>query len=233
MKKSDTMKFHSIHLSILFLFAFPFCVWSQKYPTRVIENNYPLPAGKEVRLNLKFGTMIKVGVWDKRELGLKTTIMRSNPAMDTIHQLVVTQQEALSVTADFRFRKGDHHNYQCWNCDEDRDDGCNCFRVSYEVMLPADARLALETISGDIEIAGLRGPISAKSISGFVDVSLDSRAASDVSLKSVTGEIYTDFDIKLDENSSTFSKRLNRPLNGGGPKIALETVSGDIYFRKM
>ena len=92
--------------------------------------------------------------------------------------------------------------------------------------------MELNSISGGIEIKGYRGAIRAKSISGFVDFSSPSSQGLDVAFKSVTGEIYTDFDMKLDEGSTAWSKRLNRSVNGGGKKIALETVSGDIFFRK-
>jgi len=52
--------------------------------------------------------------------------------------------------------------------------------------------------------------------------------------RSVTGEIYTDFDIELDENSSAYAKKLSTEINGGGAQLlSLETVSGDIFFRKI
>ena len=58
-----------------------------------------------------------------------------------------------------------------------------------------------------------------------------------LSVSAGTGEksnavAYTDFDLSLDKKSTAFSKRLNTAINGGGPLIALETISGDIFLRK-
>jgi len=92
--------------------------------------------------------------------------------------------------------------------------------------------IELNSISGGIEIKGYQGAIKAKSISGYVDFASAESTGLDLAFKSVTGEIFTDYELKLDENSTSWSKRLNRSLNGGGKKVSLETVSGDIYFRK-
>ena len=109
---------------------------------------------------------------------------------------------------------------------------CYCLRIDYEITLPAGTSLALETISGDIEIRGHNGPLRAKTISGFVDIDRLLSTAADLEFKSVTGEIYTDFDIKLNDNSSAYSKKVAASLNGGGSSVKAESVSGDIYFRK-
>jgi hypothetical protein len=222
---------HLINLLLLCL-AIPAAA---QYSIRTIENTYELPAGKRVDLNLKFAEMVMVGTWEGAGINLKTIIKRSDPDMDEIHQMTVQRTgDALRIETDYKMDESVWQDYRCWSCDESSaEKNCICFSVSYEIQLPADADLRLETISGDLEINGLRGPLRAKSISGFVDVSLSPRAASDLRFKSVTGEIYTDFDIQLDENSTAYSKRLNTRLNGGGPLISLETVSGDIFFRKI
>jgi hypothetical protein len=53
-----------------------------------------------------------------------------------------------------------------------------------------------------------------------------------LNFKSVTGEIYSDFEVKRDGKSTSYSKHLNAPLSGGGNRVALKKVSGDIFFRK-
>ena len=70
--------------------------------------------------------------------------------------------------------------------------------------------------------------------SGYVDVSLAAIHQTRLKFRSVTGEIYTDFDIELDENSSAYAKKLSTDINGGGDRLlSLETVSGNIFFRKI
>ncbi|MEO0341574.1 MAG: hypothetical protein AAF242_20490, partial [Bacteroidota bacterium] len=127
-------------------------------------------------------------------------------------------------------KKGDY-NYNCWSCESPRE-GCYCLDFEFVVYAPSNVKLNLSTISGDIEIPKWEGAIRAKSISGALDVSMNPRVAKDIKVKSVTGEVYTDLDIRLDEGSTSYSKRMNTSLNGGGSLTRLETVSGDIFIRK-
>ena len=206
-----------------------------QYIEKMLEQTYKLPPNKKVDLNLKFAKTITVQNWSRDELGLKVFLQLSDPALEKVHRLSVEEQgDLLRVQTDYDLEafkeKGED---QCWTCDEARNDDCICVSVRYEIHLPADAALSLETISGDIEIRGLQGSVKAKSISGFLDLGLPGDLASDLRFKSVTGEIYTDFDLKLDQGSSPYSKKMNTEINGGGDLISLETVSGNIYFRKL
>lgn len=204
-----------------------------QYQTKVAQENFPLKGSKKASLNLKFAHHILVKEWDKVELGLKTTITFSDPALAEKHKMEVDKSgESLEIETTYEWEKNKGNNFHCWNCNEPSQ-ACVCLESSYEVYVPKGASLTLETISGDIEIINVGGDIRAKSISGWVDVSMNPRGAADLHFKSVTGEIYTDFDVKLDKNSSSFSKKLNTSINGGGSALALETVSGDIFFRKL
>ncbi len=203
--------------------------YSQK--EKVEQQSYSVPPNKEVSLNLKFAQEIKVESTSAAELGLKTILTYRQEKDLKIHQLKVENDGGqLQITADMNtdYLKSQGEN-TCWDCEE-RD--CLCFKVAFVVMVPKGVKVNLETISGNIEIPQLKNAIQAKSISGFIDVGLDPSAKKELVFKSVTGEIYTDFDLQLDENSTPFSKKLNAPLNGGGELVALETISGDIFFRK-
>lgn len=221
--------------------------------TKQEEVTFPIPAGKKVEANLKFAKQIDIKSWNRQEIGLRKTIQYSEEELLQIDQQTAREKAGvLVIETDYNIEKSNKDKYRCWSCDNDNYDGkeCICFQISYELLLPAGMDLQLETISGDInmvsytgrdlnletisggiEVKDYKGAIRAKSISGFVDFTPGAQGL-DLSFKSVTGEIYTDFNMKLDEGSTAWSKRLNRSLNGGGKKIALETVSGDIFLRK-
>lgn len=188
-------------------------------------------------MNLKFAQDIKVTVGSGNEVQLKTYVKATNEEIAKYHIIEVTEgSERLNIETTYEFPKDENRKRnQCWSCNNENWNGreCLCLETRYEVVVPAGAAVSLETISGDIEIKGLPSEIYAKSISGFVDLALQSNAKADLSFKSVTGEIYSDFDVKLDGKSTSYSKRLNAPLNGGGARVALETISGDIFFRKQ
>jgi len=210
---------------------------AQDFYQTTLNNSYKLPANKKVSMNLKFARDIKVTVGSGNEVQLKTYVKATNEEIAKYHIIEVqTAGDQLSIDTDYQFPKDDNRKRnQCWSCNNENWNGreCLCLETRYEVVVPAGAAVSLETISGDIEIKGLPNEIYAKSISGFVDLALQSNAKADLSFKSVTGEIYSDFDVKLDGKSTSYSKRLTAPLNGGGARVALETISGDIFFRKQ
>jgi hypothetical protein len=98
--------------------------------------------------------------------------------------------------------------------------------------------LVLSTISGDIDIVfsevNKENPVSISNISGAIDVTLPAGTPADMKLKTVTGNIYTDFDIPSGDKSmkqiggSTFEF----PMNGGGVDFSIINISGNIYLRK-
>ena len=99
--------------------------------------------------------------------------------------------------------------------------------------------LVLSTISGDITVnfAALNkdNPFSISDISGDIDVAIPSAAAVNLKMKTVTGNMYTDFDLPVSKDNDM--KRVGGatvefPLNGGGVEFNLISVSGNIYLRK-
>ncbi|WP_017730282.1 DUF4097 family beta strand repeat-containing protein [Nafulsella turpanensis] len=115
--------------------------------------------------------------------------------------------------------------------------------------------------NADIRLTGVQGPIIANSTSGEieiiysalapnsvnmistvasdVDVTMPKGAKADFVLQSVTGEIYTDMDIKLKREKEDGEMRLvgggqtiEGSTNGGGPEVGIKTISSNIYLRK-
>jgi DUF4097 and DUF4098 domain-containing protein YvlB len=91
-------------------------------------------------------------------------------------------------------------------------------------------------------------PMSFSSLNGDIDVTLPGDVKARVKLKSDNGEIYSDFDVKLDagarqpvvEDSRSehgrykvrFDRATYGTINGGGPEVQLTTFNGNIYIRK-
>lgn len=80
-------------------------------------------------------------------------------------------------------------------------------------------------------------PSSISNISGFIDVAMPANAKANLKLKSITGEIYTDFDLGLKKGPNDLQRiggghNIEGSTNGGGVEINLKTISSDIYVRK-
>lgn len=100
----------------------------------------------------------------------------------------------------------------------------------------------ISSLSGDIDAVFSKvnqsSPFSIKVISGDIDVSLPANTPADLELSSMSGGIYTDFDIKTNDNNSDNLRhigggsKVRAKINGGGVKIVISAMSGNIYLRK-
>jgi hypothetical protein len=119
----------------------------------------------------------------------------------------------------------------------------------------------LEKISGNVVAYAQNGdlrasflqvkpgkPMSFSSMNGVIDVWLPPGIKANVTMQSASGEINSDFDIKLASAAvgsspsnqnyrNGYFKRMDRTLvgkiNGGGPEIQIRTYKGNIYIRKF
>ncbi|PWE01011.1 DUF4097 family beta strand repeat-containing protein [Marinilabilia rubra] len=104
------------------------------------------------------------------------------------------------------------------------------------------------SISGDIEgtfsALSQEAPSSITSVSGLIDIALPPSTGANISLKSITGKIYTGFDITLKKQASASDGRAKGlpqiggmasetegSINGGGVNLSIQNISGNIYLR--
>ena len=81
-------------------------------------------------------------------------------------------------------------------------------------------------------------PTAISSISGDVDITLPATAKSNLKLRSINGEMYTDFDLGVKNTKDGMSKvggmaNVDGAINGGGVEMTLNTISSNIYIRKQ
>ncbi|GGF03165.1 DUF4097 family beta strand repeat-containing protein [Hymenobacter cavernae] len=108
-------------------------------------------------------------------------------------------------------------------------------------LLNVTGPVVANTVSGDITVrfANLRPePSSISVVSGNVDVTLPANSKTTLTMRSISGELYTDLDLALPKGSGNETMRqvggttVNGTLNGGGTSITLKTISGDVFVRK-
>jgi len=107
-------------------------------------------------------------------------------------------------------------------------------------------------LNGNVKV-GLTGieankPMSFSSLNGDIDVSFPADLKANVSMKSDNGEIYSDFDVKIDNSAVQTTPEASRSkggkyrikidrtvkgtINGGGPEMQFKTFNGNIYIRR-
>jgi hypothetical protein len=220
---------------------------------KIIEKSAAVARGQRVYLNLRHASNIRIRAGAGGQLALKATVNINQNKLN--EALTLTQgQTAEEVRFDSDLDKAQLKNAQAGDCpnggsyygDTYISHGKNgarsrdgepayqvCASIDYDITVPADVTLRVSTISGDIDIVGLSGAIDARSISGFVDVTWPTKAA-ELSLKTITGEVYTDQDVAFSnrKDNPIVGYQLRGTLGANGPLVKLESISNDVYFRK-
>ncbi|MEM9830684.1 MAG: hypothetical protein AAF944_08595 [Bacteroidota bacterium] len=208
------------------------------FAQRLEEQTIPWQPGQEIALELKYAQDIQIKTWDKSEVSLQVSISINNDELnDSWSILSKSTDSQIKVVSDIDFSDG---NY-CGDC-KGRNYSTNnrsvCSQITYNIFVPRSAVLQVETISGDMTVQGVAASLYAKSISGFVDVDWPSQQGATVTMKSVTGEVYTNLDLVIDESEAEKNRRspigweIEATVAGGGDSIELESISNDVYFRK-
>lgn len=179
------------------------------------------------------------GATDNTGLGLEVTENNN----------VMTVKKASNKEAEFRFRVPAGASILIeeigWVSDE--------FRLSNlhgEIEIRSNGSdIGLENVtgpvvanstSGDITIVfsdlNQQQPTSISAVSGFIDITMPVASKATFDLNSITGEIFTDLNIKMPDAKEGMTmiggRKINGTLNGGGVEISLRAISGDIYLRK-
>jgi hypothetical protein len=124
-----------------------------------------------------------------------------------------------------------------------------------------NGKVTLKNVSGSVVAHSLNGsvtvsldridsskPMSFSTMNGDIDVSLPASLKANVLMKTDNGEIYSDFEVKLNSAASLrpsesgrqpdgsyhlrFDRALRGSINGGGPDFQFTSYNGQIYIRK-
>lgn len=219
-------------------------LFNSAFAQKIIEKKLPYSSGQLVNLHLKFADSIRVRYWDRSEVSVRIAVEinggRLNDAL-TVQTGSTAEEVSLKTDYDNEMLKegkaedcpGQKHY---WRTERNGQNIYVCGKITYQVMLPRQAQLKLETINGNIDIQGSTGaPIFAKTISGYVDMSWPGGKGANLAMKTITGEVYSDLDITFTskkEKNPIVGYQVKGTVNGGGSEVRLESISNDIYVRK-
>lgn len=111
----------------------------------------------------------------------------------------------------------------------------NCNSINLKAV---SGPLVLSTISGEINVVlnslNKDKPTSIASVSGNIDITLPAKTPADVEMSTISGSVYTDFDLTnpKDKMQRIGGNNIKNSLNGGGADLKISNISGDIYLRK-
>lgn len=218
-------------------------VTNAAFSQKIIEKKFPWSSAQTANLNLRFADSIQVRYWDKAEVSVRITVVINNGRLNdalTVESGATSEEITLNTDFDKELLKkgkaedcpGSKHS---WRTEHNGTDYYVCSKINYQVYLPRNAKLKLETINGNIDIKGASAPVFAKTISGYVDFSLPKARGANIAMKTITGEVYTDLDIDLKtkkQKNPIVGYLLEGTVNGGGPDVRLESISNNVYVRR-
>ncbi len=178
---------------------------------KIIKKSFPYHKGMQVTMNLKFGDTVRVHAWNKPEIYLKASVeINKNKLNDAL--IMKTDQTGRSLDVSTDFDKQMIKNADCDDCSGNRTihtrGSVICSHIYYDIYAPAGTDLTLKSISANMIIRNMTGPVYAKTISGFVDMNWPKERGADVSLKSISGELYSNLNIHF------FKPQKNGPVGG-------------------
>jgi len=122
------------------------------------------------------------------------------------------------------------------------------FRGEIEANAKLNGGIKITNVSGPITANSLNGgidimfskvsqnsPITIYSTNGVLDISLPNDTPANLSLGTINGEIYSNFELSIPEKDgmrAIASQRVKGSINSGGVQIQLKTTNGNIYLRK-
>ena len=109
---------------------------------------------------------------------------------------------------------------------------CNETDIYWQVYIPEKTKFSVETINADVTINGKTGDMNVKSISGYIDLSEPVDKKANLDFSTISGRMYSNHELALNKMHSGIPMKITEKINNGGDLIKLETISGDIFFRK-
>jgi hypothetical protein len=206
---------------------------------KIIEKHIPFSPKNFVSMNFQISDSIHIITWKKDEVYIRSSInVNDNQNNDDYKMVFDETGSTVNVSAKLetdnirhsRRDSGNNHDENCCCC-------CNNYRtkIFHEVYVPENVDFSVETINGNIIIAGNTAEIRARSISGFIDLAIAPDRKAEVKMHTISGTMYSNIDL-LPANrhiKQVGGGSISAELNGGGSKsIDLQTISGNIFFRK-
>ena len=189
---------------------------------QIIEKHMEFSGKESVALKIQIADSIRILTWNKNEVYVKASVsINENKDNEAYSTSFDESDHAVTVNAKFR------ENYF-----KGRNNCCDKAAIFWQVYIPEKARFSVETINANITVTGQTKEMKIKSISGYIDLAVPGNKEADLDFSTISGTMYSDLELALNQKHNSVPSRITEKINNGGPLIKLETISGDIYFRK-
>jgi len=189
---------------------------------QIIEKHMDFSGKESISLKIQIADSINIQTWNKNEVYVKASVnVNENKDNDAYVTSFDETGTLVAVKANFR----DNYFKGKKNC-------CNETDIYWQIYLPDKTKFSVETINADVTIKGQTREMNVKSISGYIDLAVPDNRQADIDFSTISGTMYSNHELALNKQHSGVPSKIIEKLNNGGDPIKLETISGDIFFRK-
>lgn len=189
---------------------------------QIIEKQLEFSGKESLSLKIQIADSINIQTWNKNEVYVKASV-NINENKDNEAYKTSFDESGSSLTINAKFK--DNYFKGKNNC-------CNNTDIYWQVFIPEKTKFSVETINANITITGQTREMRVKSISGFIDLAVPANKQAVLDFSTISGRMYSNHEFALNKMHSGIPLKIFEKLNNGGDPIKLETISGDIYFRK-
>lgn len=189
---------------------------------KIVEKHMNFYGKESLEIDIQIADSIDITTWNKSEVFATASVnVNDNKDNDAYRVLFEESGSIPRINAAF-----DNNFFRR------KENNCTKAEIMWKIYLPEKAKFNVETINGDVTITGSTDEMKVKTVSGFIDLAVPIEKKADIRFSTVTGTVYTNHNLALADKPHDYSSRIVQRMNGGGSSIDLETVSGDIFFRK-
>lgn len=189
---------------------------------QTIEKHISFLGKEDIKMDIQIADSITLQTWNKDEVYV-TASVNINDNKDNEAYQTSFDESGSSVSINAKFRE---------NYFKGRDDCCIESDIYWKIFIPENTRFSVETINANITITGKTADMNVKSISGYIDLGVPEKKPADLEFSTISGTIYSNHDLKPENAHSGIPCVIKEKINAGGTLIKLETISGDLFFRK-
>jgi hypothetical protein len=189
---------------------------------QIIEKHIDFSGKESLSLKIQIADSINLQTWNKNEVYIKASV-NINEGKDNEAYITSFDETGKTVIIDARFK--DKYFKGKNNC-------CNETDIYWQIFMPEKTKFSVETINADVTITGQTREMNVKSISGDIDLTEPASKQADIDFSTISGTMYSNHELALSKLHSGIPLKITEKLNNGGDPIKLETISGDIFFRK-
>jgi hypothetical protein len=222
----------------------PMKAMAQQRTTETVDRTLPFPSGGTLKLN-NFSGRVRITGGPGRNFVMKAVRRGTAERLKEIELAIDTSGSTISVEANKRLRNDSRR----WRDDDGRD---SVIDTDFEIQVPSDARLDIDSFSSDVTVTGVNGEQRLKSFSGDLEIDatgqgtspdldvetfsgmmrvrLADNARGEIEFNSFSGDLDSAFPVSL-RSSSRRNLRAELP-GGSGRTLRFKSFSGTLRLVK-